>query len=161
VYLSLSFLLSFFIDISITKYIYMDCASCQAGGKKRVSKKSSKKSKKSSKKGTKKQKGGLNAYMEERVKLNRMLMEDTGVKKIAILAKLVGELEAKAVAKNPAITSVDRIKEAIALYIADKASAKAKVLKLAEEAAAPAPARAAKRKSKKASKKSSKKSKKH
>lgn len=139
----------------------MDCASCQAGGKKRVSKRSSKKSKKSSKKHSKKQKGGMNAYMEERVKLNKMLMEDTGVKKIAILAKLIGELEAKAVAKNPAITSVDRIKEAIAMYVADKAGAKAKLLKFAADAVVPVPARAAKKKSKKVSKKSSKKSKKH
>lgn len=136
----------------------MDCASCQAGGKKRASKKTSKRSSKkvkrvSKKKGSKKQKGGMNPYMEQRVKLSKMIREEVGAKTISDISKLIGSLEAKALAKNPAMTSTERITEAVKLYLADKESVKAQFAKLSQ----PAPARATKKKSKKSSKKSSKK----
>jgi hypothetical protein len=135
----------------------MNCAGCQAGGK-RASKKSSKKSsKKTSKKGSKKMHGGANPYFDERLKLAKKIMADTGVKTLKIVQKLINVYTAQA--KKPNQTSLENIAEATKLYDADKSKGmKDKLAKIQKELGVGPERSTRKKSSKKGSKKGSKKS---
>ena len=125
----------------------MNCAGCQVGGRK--------KSKKASKKSSKKQHGGVNQYLVERTKLMKKIMADLGMKKIAIVARLINVYTTMAKAKMPEKTSTEQMVEAIKLYDADT-NAKDKLAKIVKDAEV-VQAREVRKKSKKSSKKISKK----